>query len=34
MKIDLSQKAYEKLFTDRDISPQNVSLKITIADIG
>ncbi|SDM22631.1 hypothetical protein SAMN04488692_1229 [Halarsenatibacter silvermanii] len=34
MKINLSEKAHEKIFRPREISPENFCIKITLDDIG
>ncbi len=34
MKINLSEKAYEKIFQQSDISPQQLYIKLALDDIG
>ena len=34
MKINLSQKAYEQIFQQSDISPEELFIKLTLDDIG
>ncbi len=34
MKINLSEKAYEKIFSPPEISPEKLYIKITLDDIG